>query len=417
LTGCDADPEGGLPLLRCWPGYRATTQPAQPFFILYSEFYILDPVFLLSTYFYNYFIYSFILTFMTGTTTNAMNIPLALPRRNQVPAQGITILAGDIGGTKTNLAIYKATPTDMKLVQSARYASSEYTSLTDIIQHFLSDYDQPAPHRISLGVAGPVLNGKVDLTNLNWVLDQQVMAKELGVEQVVLLNDLEAMAYGLAGLTAEDFILLHPGKPDTQGNMAIIAPGTGLGEAGLYWSGKAYFPFPTEGGHCDFAPRTDLDMDLCKYLQQHDEVVSWERVTAGPAITSIFTFLRDVKKKDVPEWLAEKLATEKDDSAVISQAALQNKAGIAVETMDMFVRYIARETSNLVLKMKATGGVFLGGGIPPKIAPLLQQEAFYRHYMDCDRMQHLLAEVPIRIIKNDKTGLIGAAYFGAYGEI
>lgn len=354
---------------------------------------------------------------MTGTT-NALNIPLALPRRNEVPANGITVLAGDIGGTKTNLAIFKAMPgAEMKLMQTARYASAEYSSLTDIIKHFLSDYDLKAPHRISLGVAGPVINGKADLTNLSWVLDQAVMSKELEADEVVLLNDLEAMAYGLAGLKEEDFILIHPGKPGTMGNMAIIAPGTGLGEAGLYWNGKSYYPFPTEGGHCDFSPRTDLDMELCKYLQQHDTVVSWEKVAAGPAVTSIYTFLRDVKKREEPAWLTDQLSIEKDDSAVISQAALHNKAAIAVETMDLFVRYIARETSNLVLKMKATGGVFLGGGIPPKIAPLLLQQSFYRHYMDCDRMQHLLEEVPIRIIKNDKTGLIGAAYYGAYGEI
>lgn len=353
---------------------------------------------------------------MTGTT-NELSIPLALPRRKDVPASGITVLAGDIGGTKTNLAIFKATPGEMKLMQTARYASAEYTSLTDIIRHFLSDYDLKAPHRISLGVAGPVINGKADLTNLSWVLDEAVMAAALDAEEVVLLNDLEAMAYGLAGLKEEDFILVHPGKPGSVGNMAIIAPGTGLGEAGLYWNGKSYYPFPTEGGHCDFSPRTDLDMELCKYLQQHDTVVSWEKVAAGPAVTSIYTFLRDVKKRDEPAWLTDQLALEKDDSAVISQAALHGKAAIAVETMDMFVRYIARETSNLVLKLKATGGVFLGGGIPPKIAPLLLQQAFYRHFMDCDRMQHLLEAVPIRIIKNDKTGLIGAAYYGAYGEI
>ena len=351
-------------------------------------------------------------------TTGIMSqlpIPLSLPRRNEVPAKGFTVLAGDVGGTKTNLATYLVSPQGIRQVQATRYASADYTSVTAIIQHFLSDYDQPKPERICLGVAGPVLNGKVDLTNLSWVLDEADIARETGVPKVTLINDLEAMAYGLAALQPEDFITLHPGKGQAVGNMAIIAPGTGLGEAGLYWNGNAYFPFPTEGGHCDFSPRTELDMELCKHLQQEGEVVSWEKVAAGPAVTSIYTFLRDVKKKEEPAWLTEQLANEKDDSAVISQAALHNKAAICVETMDLFVRYIARETSNLVLKMKATGGVFLGGGIPPKIAPLLLQEAFYRHYMDCDRMQHLLEGVPIRIIKNDKTGLLGAAYYGAYG--
>lgn len=345
-----------------------------------------------------------------------LSIPLSLPRRSEVPAEGFTVMAGDIGGTKTNLATYRVTREGLKQVQAARYASAEYQSLTSIIQHFLSDYDQPVPDRISLGVAGPVLNGKVDLTNLSWVLDQKEIARDTGVPKVILINDLESMAYGLAALQPDDFLTIHPGREKAVGNMAIIAPGTGLGEAGLYWNGQAYFPFPTEGGHCDFSPRTDLDMELCKYLQQEGEVVSWEKVAAGPAVTSIYRFLRDVKKRGEPAWLTTQLEREKDDSAVISQAALHNKAAICVETMDLFVRYLARETSNLVLKMKATGGVFLGGGIPPKIAPLLLQTTFYRHYMDCDRMQHLLEGVPIRIIKNDKTGLLGAAYFGAYGD-
>ncbi|NII26866.1 glucokinase [Pseudoflavitalea sp. X16] len=352
----------------------------------------------------------------TTGTISQLPIPLALPRRNAVPATGIRVLAGDIGGTKTNLAVYQVMPEGIKLLQGARYPSAEYQSLIILIKHFLAENNLRLPDRISLGVAGPVLNGKVDITNLTWVLDQAEIARDTGVKEVVLINDLEAMAYGLAALQAEDFITIHGGKEGAVGNMAIIAPGTGLGEAGLYWNGKAYFPFPTEGGHCDFSPRTDLDMELCKYLQQQGEVVSWEKVIAGPAITSIYTFLRDVKKREEPAWLAEQLAKEKDDSAVISQNALHNKAAICVETMDLFVRYIARETANLVLKMKATGGIFLGGGIPPKIAPLLLQEAFYRHYMDCDRMQHLLEGVPIRIIKNDKTGLLGAAFYGAYGE-
>jgi glucokinase len=352
----------------------------------------------------------------TTGTKNPLQLPLSLPRRNEIPDKGITVLAGDVGGTKTNLAIYHATASEIKPVQSTRYASADFHSVTEIIQRFLTEHSLARPDRISLGVAGPVLNGKVDVTNLNWVLDTAMIAKDTGVKEVVMINDLEAMAYGLAGLEPEDFITIHPGKAGSGGNMAVLAPGTGLGEAGLYWNGSAYFPFSTEGGHCDFSPRTDLDMELCKYLQEKHGVVSWEMVMAGPAVTSIYTFLRDVKQKEEPAWLTEQLITEKDDSAVISQAALHNKAAICVETMDLFVRYIARETSNLVLKMKATGGVFLGGGIPPKIAPLLLQEAFYRHYMDCDRMQHLLETVPIRIIKNDKTGLIGAAYYGAYGQ-
>lgn len=353
---------------------------------------------------------------MTTVIRPASSIPFSLQRRATMPAAGVNMLAGDIGGTKTNLAYFKATRDELVLVQSKRYPSAEYQSLQEIIRLFLAEANQPMPDRICLGVAGPVIDGKVELTNLNWVLDATELGKQMNVPEVKLLNDLESMAFGLAAIPEEDFITLHKGQPRTGGNMAIIAPGTGLGQAGLYWSTNNYYPFPTEGGHCDFSPRTDLDMDLLRYLQTKYEVVSWEKVIAGPGIYDIYQFLRDVKKHAEPSWLTETWTTDEDPSAVISKAAIQQQAAICVETMDLYVRYLARESSNLVLKMKATGGLFLGGGIPPKIAPLLQQESFYKHYMDCDRMQHLLETVPIRIIKNDKTGLLGAAYYGAYGD-
>jgi glucokinase len=343
---------------------------------------------------------------------------LRIPQRSGLGRQGITVLAGDIGGTKTNVALYRATDTTMTLLQSGRYPSDEYASCIDILKKFLSENKLATPDKICLGVAGPVLNGKVDLTNLNWIIDIAEVRKGIGVSAVSLINDLEATAYGLAGLTESDFITIHPGDESNTGNIAIIAPGTGLGEAGLYWSGEHHYPFPTEGGHADFAPRTDLDIELLKFMQQEYGVVSWEKVVAGPAIVDIYRFLRDVKKMEEPAWLKEALDAEPDklDSAVISQAAMEQKAAICIKTMELFVRYLARESSNLVLKMKATGGLFLGGGIPPKIAPLLLQKEFFEYYMDCDRMQHLLEKVPVRIIKNDKTGLIGAAWFGAYGN-
>ena len=339
---------------------------------------------------------------------------LHIPRRSGIGEKGITVLAGDIGGTKTNLAFYQATETGLNMLNAGRYPSADFTSCTAILQQFLSDNQCPSPDRICLGVAGPVLDGKVNLTNLSWDIDIKEVKSVMGVEAVFLLNDLESMAYGLAGLTEQDLITLHAGNENSTGNMAIIAPGTGLGEAGLYWNGANHFPFPTEGGHTDFAPRTDLDYELLKFLQNEYGVVSYEKVVAGPAIVDIYRFLRDVKKMEEPAWLQQALEQEQQDSAVISGAAIEQKAAICVETMALFVRYLAREASNLVLKMKATGGLFLGGGIPPKIAPLLLQPQFMEHYMDCDRMQHLLETVPIRIIKNDKTGLIGAAYYGAF---
>jgi glucokinase len=341
---------------------------------------------------------------------------LQIPKRTGLPSEGIIVLAGDLGGTKTNLCFFRATDEGLQTLEKKRYASDDFGSCIDVLQQFLTDTKQSKVDRICLGVAGPVLNGKVELTNIGWSLDTEEMKNALKVEKAALINDLEATAYGLAGLGPEDFITIHAGKLAGNGNMAIIAPGTGLGEGGLYWSGKHHYPFPTEGGHTGFSPRTETDIELLKALQKKYGVVSYEKVVAGPAILDIYTFLRDTKNYKEPGWLTKAISDPEEAPAAISGAALEKKDALCVETMEHFVRYLAHESANLVMKIKATGGLFLGGGVPPKIAPLLQQKSFYEHYLDCDRMQHLLETVPIRIVKNDKTGLIGAAYYGAYGD-
>ena len=346
--------------------------------------------------------------------TNELQIPLFFPRQSQVSEDGIKILAGDVGGTKINMALYNATQNSMELIKEAKYQSADHHSFTEVIQKFLKENKLETPDRICAGVAGPVFHGKVKITNLEEEMDAQEIKKTIGVKEVVLLNDLEVTAYGLAALKKEDIITLHEGNPDTKGNMAIIAPGTGLGEAGLYWNEKNYFPFPTEGGHCDFSPRTDLDINLLHFLQKKYGIVSWEKLVAGPGIHDIYLFLRSLRSKKEPDWLTDELSKD-DPSAVISKAGVDNKDEICVEAMEHFVRYLARESSNLVLKMKATGGLFLGGGIPPKIIPLLQKEIFLKSYFDCDRMEDLLKNVPVKIITKDKTALLGAAYYGAYG--
>jgi glucokinase len=343
------------------------------------------------------------------------NIPLAFPRRSQLGSKSIMVLAGDVGGTKTNLALYKATVDNMESQKESTYHSASYASFQDILTQFLSENKGIKPDRICLGVAGPVLKGKVELTNLSWILDSEEVKKGAGATEASLINDLEATAYGLGGLTARDFVSIHESSGDFRGNIAIIAPGTGLGEAGLYWDGHSHHPFPTEGGHSDFSPRNEMDIALFEYLQKKYEVVSWEKVIAGPGIYDIYQFLCEVKGRPKAAWLQEQLRTQ-DPSAVISKMALDEKDPACIETMQLFVRYLARESSNLVLKLKATGGLFLGGGIPPKITPLLMQNNYYDNYLDCDRMQHLLKNVSIKIMLSDKTALLGAAYFGAYAD-
>lgn len=345
---------------------------------------------------------------------NQSKVNLSFPRRSELKDKSVNVLAGDVGGTKTNLAVFKASTDHVDLVHEASYHSSNYPSCIDIITQFLSENPALKPDRICLGVAGPVLQGKVEITNLSWFLDSEDIRKATGIKDVSLINDLEATAYGLAALGDDDFITIHAGGNDHDGNIAIIAPGTGLGEAGLYWDGSSLHPFPTEGGHTDFAPRTELDMELCQYLQKKYDIVSWEKVIAGPGIYDIYRFLCEVKKRKEADWLKD-LITHDDPSAIISQSALEEKDPVCIETMQLFVRYLARESSNLVLKLKATGGLFLGGGIPPKITSLLQQNIFYNNFLDCDRMQHLIKKVPVKIILNSKTALLGAGYFGAYG--
>jgi glucokinase len=338
-------------------------------------------------------------------------IPLHLPRRANMKNEKHIILAGDVGGTKTNLALYEGTRDHLRFLSGATFVSADYPSAEKVIEEFLLKEKQKPDH-LCLGVAGPVIEGKVELTNLSWVINVDDLRKAAGTDSVGLINDLEATAYGLATQSPDDFINIQEG--DTRGgNMAIIAPGTGLGEAGLFWDKSCYRPYPTEGGHCDFSPRTDLDIDLYKHLESIHGIVSWERLVSGPAIYDIFKFLCKRQRHSEPAWLTEKF-DEEDPSAIISQSAMEKTDAVCVETMRLFVRYFAREASNLTLKMKAIGGLFLGGGIPPKIAPLLKDGYFLKHYMDTDRMQHLLRDVPIRIILNQKTALLGAACYGAY---
>ncbi|MBS0029680.1 glucokinase [Chitinophaga sp. 22321] len=320
------------------------------------------------------------------------------------------LLAGDLGGTKTNLALFSAVDGTLDLIREQKYASRDYPNFSEIIKHFINECRDTPPQRICIGVAGPVVRGKVELTNLSRELSEDEIKQSTGINAVALINDLEATAYGLTTLAPHQLTTLHRGAAEHTGNIAIIAPGTGLGMAGLYWDGSYHHPFPTEGGHTDFAPRTDLDILLLRYLQEKYDVVSWERVVSGPGVYDIFQFLRDIKGMEEPAELRAAMNAG-DPSAEVSKAAMAGRIPICVKTMELFVRYLARESCNLVLKMKATGGLFLGGGIPPKIAALLETGEFYHHYMQGDRMAELLASVPIHIVNNDKSALWGAAYY------
>jgi glucokinase len=244
------------------------------------------------------------------------------------------------------------------------------------------------------------------------VVDAQRLAQQLGLPTVWLINDLEANAYGASALTPEDFVILNEGAPEAEGNAAVIAAGTGLGEAGLYWDGRRHWPFASEGGHTSFAPDDALQVELLQYLQQQFSHVSWERVLSGMGLYNIYTFLRDTKRGVEPAWLTEELRQE-DRPAVIGRAALAGTCELCVQALDLFVKFYGAEAGNLALKVMATGGVFVGGGIAPRIIDKLKEATFVQAFCAKGRLQPILEAIPIRVVMNDKTALYGAALCAA----
>lgn len=336
-----------------------------------------------------------------------MLVPIAF--RNYDPGTKDIVLAGDLGGTKINVALFKPGENNFEIIKQQSFHSKEYTSLTAVVKEFAGE---TLPATICFAVAGPVINGKVKLTNLPWQLDSAELSKELG-RKIVFINDLEANAYGLAGLKKEELFNLSEGELSLGGNMAILAPGTGLGEAGLYWDGKNYFPFATEGGHCALASRSSFDFELYNWLSKQYSYVCYEHILSGPGIHNIFRFLTEEKKNTIPIWLADELKVE-DPSAAISENAINGKSELCIQTMNIFFQYLATEASNLVLKYKATGGLFISGGIPPKNINLINKEKWCNQFFESDRMETLLRQTPVNIILNEKTPMLGAAYYAAY---
>ncbi len=340
-------------------------------------------------------------------------ISLYFPDKLSYGDKKTIVLGGDAGGTKVNLALFEATADEVKMIRSSTFHSGSFPSVNKIIEQFLSENPGYKPERICLGVAGPVFEGRVSVTNLPWYLDANEISAATGCSHVVLLNDLEATAYGVAGLDDKDFAVLHPGDSEEGGNISILAPGTGLGEAGMFWDGQFHHPFATEGGHCDFSCRSEGDLELHDYMLKKYKVVSWESIIAGPAVFAIFEFLCEVKKRTATTAILDKIKTG-DPSAAVSEAAIEETDPVCIEAMRIFVRNLARECCNLILKMKSTGGLLLAGGIPPKILSLLRDPYFYENLLDCDRMQELVKKVPVKVILNDKAPMIGAGWYGAY---
>jgi glucokinase len=317
------------------------------------------------------------------------------------------ILAGDIGGTNTRLAFFDASAPAVTPVAIDIFPSREHAGLEEIVEQFIAKHKLKITSA-SFGIAGPVRNGQCETPNLPWKVDCQHIAEMLHLEKVHLLNDLEANAYGIAVLSDKDFIVLNAGRPGESGNCALISAGTGLGEAGLLFEEGTYHPFPSEGGHADFAPRNELEIELLRYLLHEHGHVSYERVLSGPGLYNIYRFLRDTGKASEPAGLAEEIALG-DPSAAIAKSALKGTAEIAIQALDIFVSVYGAEAGNLALKVMATGGIFVGGGIAPKIAAKLEDGAFMKTFAAKGRVSAVLESIPVRVITNDLTALLGAA--------
>jgi glucokinase len=326
------------------------------------------------------------------------------------------ILAGDIGGTTTRLALCEQNGKNFCAVAEEKFSSAKFTGLDEIVKKFLDG----KPHKITracFGVPGPVTGETIKLANLPWTVDADGLKSLLGLQKIGLINDLEANAYGLSEFEEKDFAVLNEGEKNPVGNAAIISAGTGLGEAGLHYeegmNGKLR-PFASEGGHADFAPRKDLEIELLRYLLAKFGRVSVERVVSGQGLKNIYEFLRDTMRAEEPAWLREEIIEKGDTASVISKYGIDDKSEICELALDLFASAYGAAAGNLALKMLATGGVFLGGGIAPKILSKLQSPVFLESFVAKGRMRGLLEKIPVRVVLNDKAALLGAAYYAFY---
>lgn len=344
------------------------------------------------------------------------------------------ILAGDIGGTKTILALFDWKSERVEPAREQTFPSGDFKSFEEVLEEFLNpppkittpsgdetiaeafDLNEPeeAPSIITacFGVAGPVIENRSRTTNLPWVVDGTELAARFKIQTVRLLNDLEATAHGMLVLRPDETEVLNAGAPPpTKGAMALLAAGTGLGEAILFWDGVRYRPMPSEGGHADFAPNSDIEIELLRYLRASYLHVSYERVLSGSGLHTIYEFLRDTKKNE-PTWVAERLRVG-DPAAVIAEIGLNKQAEICIQALDLFVSIYGAEAGNLALKALALDGVYLGGGIAPKLLPKLKDGMLLRAFTGKGRYKRLLSTIPVRVIMNHKTALLGAASVAA----
>ena len=319
------------------------------------------------------------------------------------------ILVGDVGGTKTLLGLCHMTSGENRILATQIFESKAYGGLEEIITEFLLERKHPIA-AACFGVAGPVVRGAVITTNLAWKMSELSLANHLNIKKIALINDLVANAYGIGIMQKADFISLNQGKK-TDGNAALLSAGTGLGESILFWDGTRHIPTPSEGGHVDFGPKNSMERELLTYLSKRFDHVSYERLLSGSGLVNIYHFLKDSAKFGTePAWLAGRM--EKDDpAAVITEMARLKKSRLCDTTLDVFVSIYGSAAGNLALQVMATAGMFLGGGIAPKIIWKLRDGTFMKAFADKGRLSHIVNRIPVKVIMNDRAALFGAAAY------
>ncbi|MEN6332561.1 MAG: glucokinase [Smithella sp.] len=328
--------------------------------------------------------------------------------------KGLTVLAGDIGGTKTNLAVFSSESGLQSPLAEGTFPSGEYPDLESIVREFLSQDGKGINiNYASFGVAGPIVDGRAKITNLPWVMDQENLTRIFGFSSVRLLNDLMACACALPFLEANDLYTLSEGISDPEGTIAIVAPGTGLGEAYLTWNNTHYQAHASEGGHTDFAPTNALEAGLLNYLWRRFDHVSTELVCSGSGLMNIYNYLKDSRYAAEPGWLAAELRVVNDPVPVIIRVAVDadHSCRLCQSALDVFIHILGAEAGNMALKVMASGGVYLGGGIPPRIIAALQKGSFMDAFRYKGRMSELLERMPVRVIMNPRAALLGAARY------
>jgi len=327
--------------------------------------------------------------------------------------KGTMLLAGDIGGTKTNLGVFSEDRGPRIPIIESTFPNARFSNLEELVMRFLSQASIII-ERASFGVAGPVLDGRARITNLPWVIEEARLRETVRVNSVTLMNDVEAIAYGATLLEQEDLHTLNQGVPVERGAMAVIAPGTGLGEAFLTWDGGRYRACPSEGGHADFGPNSNLEIELLRTFHQKYGHVSLERICSGQGLPNVYAFLKESGYAKEQDWVAEKLRSADDPTPVIVSTALEDKrrCELCNKTLAIFISILGAEAGNLALKVMAVGGVYLGGGIAPRIVPLLDKGGFMESFANKGRFSGLLSRIPVHVISNPKTALMGAALYG-----